>query len=140
MIRLPALVAPLAALLACGGCFFAEGEHARPGPPESGAEATIAEIDAAVGLRFDADRSDALDRIARRYGLSCEAQVYLVDTALDELSFDDHRRAVLMALVSNRSFCRAAKARLLERIDAVRSIYNQQALLDAVDRRGSLSR
>jgi len=140
MLRFLALPVTLVALLACGGCFFTEGEHVRPDLPEPGAEATIAEIDAAAELKFDADRGDALERIARRYGLACEAQVHLVDTALDELSFDDHRRAVLITLIENRSFCRAAKARLLDRIDALRFAFNQKAVLDAIDRRGSLSR
>jgi len=55
-------------------------------------ERTIAEIDAVSKLAFDSDRQQGYKRIAGRAGISPDAQVYLVKTALARLAFADARK------------------------------------------------
>ncbi len=141
--RLSIVLACVVLSAAAGGCNGNDDVtvviHDGPGRTQSSDEA-IAEIDAASKRSFDDDRTDALERIARRHGLPCRAQVYLVDTALNKLSFENSKRSVLITLIDNRSFCRAAKARILDRIEDLGFQHDQVAVLDAIDRRGSLDR
>ena len=79
--------------------------------------ATIREIDAVSDLAFDKDRAATYEQIARREGLSEQAQIHLIEASLRHLSFENAKVEVLLALMENPSFTPTAKAVLLDRLD-----------------------
>jgi len=99
-------------------------------------EATTAEIEAVKMLSFSKDRAEMLNQIARRPRLGPTAQVCLVDTVLDELSFENEKVEVLLALIQNPSFLPAGKSRVLKRLDALGFNKNRKLILEAINRRG----
>ncbi len=109
--------------------------------PESQEDsATVAEIDAASKLHFDSTRVGALSVIAERPDLSPAAQVHLVDAAFRCLDFENSKIGILQTLIDNRAFCRAAKESILTQLDKLSFENNRKAILDAINRRGSLAR
>jgi hypothetical protein len=98
------------------------------------------EIDAAARLNMDHDKSVELVKIARQAGLTPDVQVHLVDVTFDDMVYDDERMNVLTALIANREFSRAAKAKILDRIGEFTSMDAQKEVLFALDRRGEPTR
>ena len=96
---------------------------------------TIAEIDAVGKLPFDSDREQAYKRIAARQGLSAEAQVHLVEAALGRLSFDNARESVLLTLIDNPDFCRAAERTILQMLDKFAFPSSRKRILKAISDR-----
>lgn len=78
--------------------------------------ATLAEIDAAGSLTFDAGRSEALRRVAARGSLTPPTQVHLVNVALNRMTFDAGKEEVLMVLIRNPAFCPAAKEAIFRQL------------------------
>jgi hypothetical protein len=126
-----------------GGCLvIVDEEKNEPGRPErpsrndgSHNDAVIAEIDAVGKLPFDPDREQAYKRIAVREGLSAEAQVHLVEAALGRLSFDNARESVLLKLIGNPDFNRAAERAILEKIDKLAFPSSKKTILKAISDR-----
>ena len=119
------------------GCFVIVEEETRgPGRPETHLpDDTIAEIDAVSKLPFDSDREDGYKRIAARRGLSAKAQVHLVEAALGKLSFDNAKEDVLLTLIANPDFSRAAERVILEKIDKLAFPSSKKRILKAISDR-----
>ena len=66
--------------------------------------ATIAEIDAAAHLDFDAAKQQSLTQLAQRPGLTPPVQVHLVNIAYKSLTFDAAKVELLRALIANPAF------------------------------------
>ncbi len=107
-----------------------------PGVVYAGDDAIISEIEAARSLSFSSERADHLGRIAGRPGLDPGDQVYLVDTALDALSFESEQMGVLTTLIRNPSFTSAGKSRILERLGDLSFSSNRKQILNELDQRG----
>jgi len=128
----------LAALLALsalylGGCVFVVND--RDHDHRDSADATITEIEAVGKLSFDSERKAGYERIARREGLSSEAQVHLVEAVLSKLSFDNAKEEVLLTLIANPNFCSAAEREILERIDRLAFESSKKNVLKAISDR-----
>jgi len=119
------------------GCFVIVDEQTRePGGPVTHLpDDTIAEIDAVGKLSFDSDREQAYKRIAARQGLSAEAQVHLVEASLGRLSFDNARENVLLTLIANPDFSRAAERMILEKLDKLAFPSSKNRILKAISDR-----
>ena len=119
------------------GCIVVLDEETRgpSGPGPSFPDDTIAEIDAVGKLPFDSDREQAYKRIADREGLSPEAQVHLVEAALGRLSFDNAKEDVLLTLIENPDFSRAAERTILEKLDRLAFANSKKKILKAISDR-----
>lgn len=132
------LVSALLLGMACAnGCLVVHTETRGPAratevEPE---DATIREIDAIGNLAFDDDRKRGYKRIAERDELGDGAQVYLIEAVFKRLAFEDAKVDVLLALVGNPSFGRAAEAALLDRLDRLAFESNKNKILDAINER-----
>ena len=93
---------------------------------------TIREIDAVKDLAFDNDRAEAYERIARREGLSEQAQIHLIEACLRHLSFENAKVEVLLALTENPGFTPAARAALLDRLDRLAFEQDKRRILARV--------
>ena len=134
-----ALVAIALLLSGCNGGGVVVVSHPPTGPGGVVViddEATIAEIDAVYSLSMSNQRAEHLERIARRVNLGPAAQVFLVDTAHDALSFENQKMDVLGALIKNPTFCRDAKTRVLDRLDDMSFSSSKKKLLNLIDRHG----
>lgn len=122
-----------------GGCVIVSEEDppvvAQPGSMEA---STLAEINAAAQLSFDNSRTSALKAIAGRAGLPESAQIHLIRTTFQRLSFENNRMTVLQALIENESFTYAAKQAVLVNISKFAFDSNRTALLQLLDKRGAL--
>jgi hypothetical protein len=121
------------------GCFVVVEEETR-GPSEpvpSLLDDTIVEIDAVGKLSFPSDVEQGYKRIASRQGLSAEAQVYLVEAVLRKLQFPNAREEVLLALIANPDFSRAAERVILEKIDKIAFPSSREIILKAISDRKS---
>ena len=98
-------------------------------------EGMIEEIDAAGKLSFEPSRRDAYTRIAKRPGLSDEAQEHLVNAVFDNLSFEPFKRDVLMALISNPCFSPAGRKAILTQLDRLSFEPMKSEILEAISRR-----
>ena len=120
-----------------GGCVVIVDEETRGPRPHRPDDETIAEIDAVGKLSFDSDREQGYERIAARQGISAGAQVHLVEAALGRLSFDNAREDVLLTLIANPDFSRAAEQTILERLDKLAFASSKKKILKAIsDRKG----
>jgi len=119
------------------GCFVIVDEETwePSGPGSSLPDDTIAEIDAVGKLSFDSDREQGYERIAAREGLSAEAQVHLVEAALDRLSFDNAKEGVLLTLIENPDFSRATERTILEKLDKLAFPSSKNKILKAISDR-----
>ena len=119
------------------GCIVVLDEETKgPGRPGTHLpDDTIAEIDAVGKLSFDSDREQGFERIAAREGLSAEAQVHLVEAALGRLSFDNAREDVLLTLIGNPDFSRAAERAILEKLDKLAFASSKNKILKAISDR-----
>jgi hypothetical protein len=102
-------------------------------------DSTIAEIDAVGNLPFDNDKEQAYKRIAARRGLSAEAQVHLVEAALDRLAFDNARESVLLTLIANPDFSSAAERTILEKLDKLAFPGSRNRILKSISDRKNLA-
>ena len=128
------VVVGLVVLMLCaGGCDVFVGDETRR--TRAGSGATIAEIDAVTRLSFDSERKTGYESIAAREGLGAAAQVHLVEAVLDRLSFDNAKEQVLLTLIENPDFCRAAKREILERIDSLAFESSKKKILKAINDR-----
>ncbi len=105
------------------------------GPVIHSSENAIAEIDAVGKLPFDNDKEQAYKRIAARQGLSAEAQVHLVEAALSKLSFENAKESVLLTLIANPDFSRAAERTILEKLDKLAFPNSRSRILKAISDR-----
>lgn len=94
---------------------------------------TIAEIDAAMKLSFDDSKTAALKAIALRKNLSPAAQVHLVNSSMQGLSFADSRLEVMKTLAANPAFCVPAKQTMLAQIDRLDFEGYKRDLLAAIN-------
>jgi len=119
------------------GCFVVVEEETREpsGPVTYSPDNEIAEIDAVGKLPFDNDKEKAYKRIAARQGLSVEAQVHLVEAALGRLAFDNARESVLLTLIANPDFSRAAERTILEKLDKLAFPSSRNRILKAISDR-----
>jgi len=99
------------------------------------ADVTIREIDAVGKLSLDDNRREAYGRIARRRGLSAEAQVHLVEAVFEHLSLEDAKLDVLLTLVRNRCFRPEAKGALLDRLDGLALEDHRREILGAMSKK-----
>ena len=132
------MVVGLIVLVIClGSCVVIVDEETRGpgGPVVYSPDDTIAEIDAVGKLPFDSDREQGYKRIAARQGLSPGAQVHLVEAALGRLSFDNAKEDVLLTLIENPDFCRAAERTILEKLDKLAFASNKKRILKAISDR-----
>ena len=127
----------LVSAICLGGCFVIVDEETRGPRPHRPDDETIAEIDAVGKLPFDSDREQGYKRIAERQGLSPEAQVHLVEAALGRLSFDNAREDVLLTLIGNPDFSRAAERAILEKLDRLAFSSSKKKILKAISDRKS---
>lgn len=120
------------------GCLVIFSEETR-GPDEppvcAPIDETIAEIDAVSKLSFDSDRQQGYKRIAERTELSPDAQIYLVEAVFEKLSFDNAKEEVLLTLIENPSFCRAAEQAILEGLDRLAFENSKKKILKAIGER-----
>lgn len=135
----------LLCVLGCQRKVIVVVQHPADAPP--GAEiihvpaedpATIAEIDAARKFTFDSDRERVLRQIAQRRPLCPAVQPHLVNVAVECMTFDSGREAVLLALVRNPYFSNQGKVRVLERLDGFTFDSGRSRVMDAINRRGQL--
>ena len=98
-------------------------------------EVTIQEIDAVVKLSVENHRRDNYRHIAHRHGLSTGAQVHLVEAVFGNLSRDDAKVDVLVALVHNRCFHSEAKAAILKHLDELSREDSRRKVLDAMGKK-----
>jgi len=119
------------------GCISIHSEevHSSDSATYESEDTTIREIKVAGMLSFDSDRQKALKRIARRSGLSDDAQVHLVETIFRRLNFEQGKVDVLMALVNNSSFSPAAEAAILDRLTQLSFEQDRSKILGAISSR-----
>jgi hypothetical protein len=121
-----------------GGCLVIVDEEANePSRSErySHNDEVIAEIDAVGKLPFDNDRQQAYKRIAGRAGLSDDAQVHLVEAVYSRLSFENAKEDVLLTLIANPYFSRAAERVILEKLDKLAFPNSKKRILKAISDR-----
>ncbi len=95
----------------------------------------IWEMNAVSELSFESDRKQGYERIAGRKGLSAEAQIHLVESVLDKLSFDSAKEEVLLTLIANPSFCSEAEQAILDRLDRLAFEISRKKILEAISER-----
>ena len=128
------LVSLVVSALSLGGCIFVHSDETHD-HGRFPADGTIAEIDGVGELSFDSERKKGYERIARREGLCPKAQTYLVEAALDKLSFDNAKEEVLLALIENPDFSSAAEREILESIDRLAFESSKKKILKAISDR-----
>jgi hypothetical protein len=97
--------------------------------------ATLAEIDAAARLSFDASRQQALLQIATRPTLSSPVQVHLVNTAYRGISFDAGRIEILRAVIAREDFDDAVRQAIVSQLHRLSFDASRQTLLNAIHAR-----
>jgi hypothetical protein len=121
-----------------GGCLIVvDEEKNEPARPERSShnDAVIAEIDAVGKLHFDRDREQGYKRIAARKGLSTRGQIHLVEAVFSRLSFENAKVDVLLTLITNPDFSRAAERTILEKIDKLAFPSSRNKILKAISDR-----
>lgn len=113
-----------------GGCVVFVDERAA-----DSTDATIAEIDAVGELSFGSERKGAYEAIAAREGLAARAQVHLVEAVLNNLEHDSAKEAVLLKLVGNPDFSKAAERAIRESVDKLAFESSRQSVLKAMSDR-----
>ncbi len=96
---------------------------------------TITKIDAIDKLKFDRDKRQGYKKIAGRAGISPDAQVYLVKTVFDKLTFENAKEEVLLALIKNPGFCSSGEKAVLESLDKLAFESSKQKILKALSER-----
>ena len=96
-------------------------------------DSTIKEISAVREMNFESNKTDAYTRIASRTDLSEAAQVRLVKTVFDELSFDSSKSTVLLTLIDNPAFCPAAETAIMKRLGRLSFESTKNNILTAVN-------
>lgn len=133
--HLGALLAVL--LLVLPGCSVTVGGGGRDWDHMPSRDAVVmAEIDAAANLMLESNREKTLKNIAIRPQLAPQAQVYLVQVALEELMLESSRKSVILALINNPSFVAEAKMEILENLDELMLESSRQEVMDRLNRRG----
>ena len=130
----------LCVMIVSGGCSVTIGTG--PGPdrvprrscPDQ--DVTLSEIDAVSQLSFDSGKLDAYKDIAARPQLSAPAQAYLVQRALDDLSFESSRLVVVQTLIKNPDFLAEGKQAILDNLTAFSFDSSKQSVLTALNKRG----
>jgi hypothetical protein len=132
------LVAALGLAVACAsGCVIVDTEKtgvclsscAEP------ADVTNSEIDAVSKLSLEDNRRDGYKRIAERRCLCPDVQTHLVEAVFQNLSLEDSKVDVLMALIHNRCFSSPAKAAILQHLDQLSLEDSRRDILDAIGSR-----
>jgi len=122
--------------IALSGCIVtvdSDGGHPYPHPHD---DTTLAEIDAVSHLSFESGKLNGYQDIASRPQLSADAQVYLVQRSLENLSFETSKQSVVMTLIENPGFVAEAKRAILENLDAFSFESSKQSILSALNKRG----
>jgi hypothetical protein len=132
------LIAALALAMACAsGCIIIDSEKVDwccSSSVES-ANVTNSEIDAVSKLSLEDNRREGYKRIAERRCLCPEVQTHLVEAVFQNLSLEDSKVDVLLALIKNRCFNSAAKAAILQRLDNLSLEDSRREILDAISSR-----
>lgn len=124
-----------------GGGGKSRQESPKPPPPvvvmpaNTEDAATLAEIDAAAKLSFDAGKVTALKNVALRPTLTPPAQVHLINTTLRTLDFDVGKVEVLKTLITNPAFSPAAKEAMLRQLERLEFDNSRTQILQAVQER-----
>jgi hypothetical protein len=100
---------------------------------------TIARIDAVDKLRFERDKRQEYKKIAGRDGISPYAQVYLVKTVFNKLTFENAKEEVLLELIKNPSFSSAGEEAILESLDKLVFESCKQKIIKALSQRKILN-
>jgi len=108
-------------------------------PPVTNADdaATVAEVDAASRLSFDAGRLETLCAIAQRRGLSPTVQVHLINVGYRCLSFDSSKQVLLQKIIANPAFGPAARQAVVSQLNCLAFDSTRQAILHEVNQRQS---
>lgn len=104
----------------------------RPAVPE---DMTIREIDAVRTLSLERNRKERYMAFAGRADLEPQAQVYLVNTILKQLSLESSRLDVLKAMIANPSFSDAAKSVILDRLTVLSLESHRVEILELLSER-----
>jgi hypothetical protein len=132
------LVAALGMAMVCAsGCIIIDTEKTGVCVTSSAepADVTNGEIDAVSKLSLEDNRRDGYKRIAERRCLCPEVQTHLVEAVFQNLSLEDSKVDVLMALIHNRCFNSAAKAAILQHLDSLSLEDTRRDILDAIGSR-----
>lgn len=100
---------------------------------------TITRIDAVDKLRFERDKRQEYKKIADRDGISPDAQVYLVKTVFNKLTFENAKEEVLLELIKNPSFSIAGEEAILESLDKLVFESCKQKIIKALSQRKILN-
>ena len=108
-------------------------------PPITNAEdaATVAEVDAASRLSFDAGRLETLCAIAQRPALSPTVQVHLINVGYRCLSFDSSKQVLLQKVIANPAFGPAARQAVVSQLNCLAFDSTRQVILNDVNQRQS---
>ncbi|MGD0538993.1 MAG: hypothetical protein ABSC03_15265 [Verrucomicrobiota bacterium] len=108
-------------------------------PPVTNADdaATVAEVDAASRLSFDAGRLETLCAIAQRPGLSPAVQVHLINVGYRCLNFDSSKQVLLQKIIANPAFGSAARQAVVSQLNCLAFDSTRQAILHEVNQRQS---
>jgi hypothetical protein len=96
---------------------------------------TIVRIDAVDKLKFEQDKRLRYKKIAQNQGISPDAQVYLVKTVFNKLTFENAKEEVLLALIRNPVFCDSAEKAVLDRLDKLAFESSKMKILKAISER-----
>ena len=107
-------------------------------PSTTADSVTFAEIDAAAKLDFENARVSALIPIAGRTNLTAASQVYLINTSMKRLDFDNDKITVLKTLINNQAFCNPAKQTILTSLGKLSFDNDRAGLLASINQRGEL--
>ena len=130
--------------IALTGCIVVGVDHNSSAPPAVVVPSTtadsvaFAEIDAASKLDFENARVSALIPVAGRTNLTATSQVYLVNTTMRRLDFDNDKITVLKTLISNQAFCNPAKQTILTSLGKLNFDNDRAGLLALLNERGEL--
>jgi len=129
--------------IALAGCIVVGVDHNSAPPAVMVPSTTVdsvafAEIDAASKLDFENARVGALIPIASRTNLTATSQVYLVNTTMKRLDFDNDKITVLKTLIGNQAFCNPAKQTILTSMGKLNFDNDRAGLLASLNARGEL--
>ena len=136
--RIPVML--ISALMLLIGCDSQLGHKRVPAysplPPMNQVQQEISDV---AELPYERDRRERLYAIAQRENLDSATQARLVEAALNTLSDDEDREKVLIALIENPSFSKAARDYIQRNLDVIDYPAIRFRVTQAIADRGSLS-
>ena len=122
--------------LVCGCSVTIGTRGGYPHPRPANDDVTLSEIDAVSRLSFESGKLSAYQDIASSPHLSADAQMYLVERSLDEMSFESSKQSVVMTLINNPCFLAEGKGAIIDNLDAFSFESSKQSILRALSKRG----